>query len=138
MEGWIILVVIVVAVLAIVGAYFNYKAQQQRIAELTQLAAARGWRFDHSKDYSHDERFGHFSSFSSGHSAYAYNTLSGSLAVDDAAWPVQLGDFHYATTSTTTDSKGNTRTQTHHHHLSYVILQTPYLEAPELFIRREG
>ncbi|HEX6963582.1 MAG TPA: hypothetical protein VF175_17070, partial [Lacipirellula sp.] len=75
---------------------------------------------------------------SSGHSAYAYNTLSGSLAADDAVWPVQLGDFHYATTSTTTDSKGNTRTQTHHHYLSYVILQTPYLEAPELFIRREG
>jgi hypothetical protein len=105
---------------------------------LSQLAASRGWRFDESKDYSHEERFGHFSSFSSGRNAYAYNTLTGSLAIADAAWPTQLGDFHYETTSTSTDGKGNTQTQTHHHYLSYVILQTPYLGAPELFIRREG
>jgi hypothetical protein len=137
-EGWFILVVIALVVLAIVGAYFNYKAQQKRIAELTQLAAGRRWSFDAAKDYSHEERYGHFSPFNSGRNQYAYNTIRGALAIGDGAWPVQLGDFHYETTSTSTDSKGNTRTQTHHHYLSYAIIETPYLGAPDLFVRREG
>jgi hypothetical protein len=138
MDGWIILVIIAFAALVIVGGYFSYQAQQKRIAELTQLAASRGWRFDASNDYSHDERFGHYSLFSSGRNGYAYNTLIGALQIGDSAWPVQLGDYHYETTSTSTDSKGNTTTHTNHHYLSYVIVETPYLGTPPLFIRREG
>ena len=138
MDAWIILVAIALAILVIVGAYYSYQAQQQRIAELSQLAAARGWRFDASKDYSHDERFGHFSPFDSGRNGYAYNTIHGAVEIGESAWPVQLGDFHYETTSTTSNGKGGTTTRTDHHYLSYVITETPYLGAPELFIRREG
>jgi hypothetical protein len=137
-EGWFIVIVIAFIVLAIVGAYFSYQAQQKRIAELSQFAAARGWSFDLSSDYSHDQRYGHFSLFNSGRNQYAYNTIRGALAIGEGAWPVQLGDFHYETTSTSTDSKGNTRTQTHHHYLSYLIVETPYLGAPDLFVRSEG
>jgi hypothetical protein len=138
MDGWIILVIAAVVILVIVGAYYSHKAAQQRIAELAQLAAMRGWQFDPEKDYSHDERYGHFSSFASGTNGYAYNTITGTVEIADAAWPMQMGDFHYQTTSTTTDSKGNTRTQTHHHYLSYLVVRTPFGETPTLFIRREG
>ena len=138
MEGWIFLVFLLLAALAIVGGYFSFQARQQRIAELSQFAAARGWTFTAAEDYSHDERYGHFSSFASGRNGYAYNTITGALQIGDGQWPVQLGDFHYETTSTSSDGKGNTTTKTDHHYLSYLIVETPHLGAPELFIRREG
>jgi hypothetical protein len=138
MEGWIFLVFLLFAALAIVGGYYSYLAQQKRITELSQLAATKGWRFDVAKDYSHDERYGHFSSFSSGDNGYAYNTITGAMHVGEGLWPVQLGDFHYETTSTSSDGKGNTTTKTDHHYLSYLIIETPHLGTPGLFIRREG
>jgi hypothetical protein len=138
MEGWIFLVFLIVAALAIVGGYFSYQAKQKRIAELSQFAAERGWTFTAAEDYSHDERYGHFSTFTSGRNPYAYNTITGAIAVGDAQWPVQMGDFHYETTSTSRDSNGNTSTKTHHHYLSYLLVTTPHLGTPDLFIRREG
>jgi len=132
-NSFAILIFIVFAVLVIVAGYFSYQAQQRRMAELGQLAAGRGWRFDSAKDHSHDERYGHFSIFTQGSARYAYNTIGGTLRVEDQSWPLQLGDYRYQTTSH--DGK---RTRTHTHTLSYILLETPYLGLPELFIRSEG
>jgi len=133
MEGWIFLVFLAFAALAIVGGYFAYQAQQQRIAELSQFAASRGWQFDVSKDHSHDARYDQFSLFVQGRNRYAYNTIRGAMAVGEQLWPVQLGDYHF----TTQQSNGKT-TRTVSHTLSYLVLETPHLGLPELFIRREG
>ncbi len=133
MDGWIILVFVVFAIVGIVGIYFSYQAQQRRLMELSQFAAARGWRFDAAKDTSHDSRYEHFSIFTQGSSRYAYNTIRGALPVDGQSWPVQLGDYHF----TTQQSNGKTTT-TVTHTLSYVVLETTHRELPDLFIRREG
>jgi hypothetical protein len=138
MEGLFIVVFIAIVAAVIIGGYFSYQAQQRRVAELSQFAAARGWQFDSSNDYSHDERYGYFSLFSTGDDRYAYNTIRGALDVEGRTLGVQMGDYHYETTSRSTDSKGHTTTTTHHHQLSYLILETPHGEMPALFIRREG
>jgi hypothetical protein len=137
-EGLFFLVFIAIIVLVIVGAWYSHQAQQKRIAELAQLAAAHAWQFDQSQDSSHDDRYNNFSIFNQGDDRYAYNTLRGDVQIAGRRWAVQLGDYHYRTTSTSTDSKGNKTTTHHHHQLSYLILDTPYLGAPHLFVRREG
>jgi hypothetical protein len=130
---FMILIFVVFATLIIFGAIYSYKQQQARRLALSQLAARRGWTFDPSNDDSHDSRFSQFSIFTSGHSRYAYNTTRGSLKIADRDWTLQYGDFHYKTTS----SNGKT-SSTQTHLLSYVILESPYLGAPDLFIRGEG
>ena len=133
MDGWIILIFVAFAIVAIVAGYFSYQAQQKRIIELSQFAATRGWQFDTAKDRSHDARYEHFSLFTQGNDRYAYNTIRGALAVEGQHWPVQLGDYHF----TTKQSNGKSTT-TVTHALSYVLLETPHLGLPDLFIRREG
>lgn len=133
MDGWIILIFIAFAAAALVGMYFAHQAQQRRLIELSRFAAERGWRFDAAKDHSHDGRYSHFPLFTQGSSRYAYNTIRGGFPVANQVWPVQLGDYHY----TTQQSNGKT-TQTVSHHLSYVIVETPYLGLPALYIRGEG
>jgi len=135
---FMILIFVAFAALIIFGAIYSYKQQQARRLALLQLATKHGWTFDPSNDYSHDSRFGQFSIFTAGKSRYAYNTTRGSLKIADADWPLQYGDFHYQTTSTSTDSEGRTKTETQTHLLSYVIVESPYLGAPNLFIRKEG
>jgi hypothetical protein len=127
-----ILIIVVIAIIAIVAGYFSYQAHLRRQAELAGLAAARGWQYDAAKDHAHDERYGHFSLFTQGSSRYAYNTIRGALKIDGQSWRVQLGDYHYQTTH-----HNGKHTQRVSHHLSYVIVETPYLGLPELFIRRE-
>ena len=130
---FMILIFVVFATLIIVGAIYSYKQQQARRLALSQLAAQHGWHFDPSNDHSHDSRFSQFSIFTSGKNRYAYNTTRGSLKIAGADWPVQFGDFHYQT-----ESNNGKRTTTHTHLLSYVILESPFLGAPDLFIRGEG
>jgi hypothetical protein len=124
---------IIVAALIIAAAFYSHQQQAARRTALAQLATDRGWQFDADNDSSHDSRYSHFSVFNQGHSRYAYNTMRGAVTIGDVAWRLQTGDYHYATTS----SNGKSTT-THHHRLSYLILDTPYLGAPDLFIRSEG
>lgn len=130
---FIVVIFVAFAALIIFGAIYSYKQQQARRLALSQLAAQHGWSFDPSNDYSHDSRFSQFSIFTSGKNRYAYNTIRGSLKIAGADWPVQFGDFHYQT-----ESNNGKRRTTHTHLLSYVILESPYLGAPDLFIRGEG
>jgi hypothetical protein len=128
-----IVIFIIVIALIIVGAFYSHQQQAARRAALAQFSAERGWRFEPENDASHDSRYAYFSVFAQGHSRYAYNTILGTASIADRAWPLQMGDYHYATTS----SNGK-KTTTHHHRLSYLIVETPYLGAPDLFIRAEG
>jgi hypothetical protein len=130
---FIVVIFVTFAALIIFGAIYSYKQQQARRLALSQLAARHGWSFDPASDSTHDSRYSQFSIFTSGHTRYAYNTTRGSLKIADRDWPLQYGDFHYQTTS----SNGKTTT-TQTHLLSYVILETSFLGAPDLFIRNEG
>ena len=130
---FIVVIFVAFATLIIFGAIYSYKQQQARRLALLQLATKHGWSFDPSNDYSHDSRFSQFSIFTSGKARYAYNTTRGSLKISDGDWPIQYGDFHYQT-----ESSDGKKTTTHTHLLSYVILESPYLGAPDLFIRSEG
>jgi hypothetical protein len=128
--------ILVFAAFAAVAIFFGilaYQAQQRRRVELAQFAASHGWQFDADKDYAHDGRYGHFALFNQGSSRYAYNTIRGGLSIEAQPWPVQLGDYHF----TTRHSDGK-QTRTVSHTLSYVLVETPYVGMPELFIRHEG
>lgn len=133
MELLFIPIFLAVAALIIVGAIYSHKQQQARRLALSQLAAQHGWSFDPANEYDHDSRFNEFSIFTSGRSRYAYNTTRGGLTIAERDWPIQYGDFHYQT-----KSRNGKKTQTHTHLLSYVILESPYVGAPDLFIRGEG
>jgi hypothetical protein len=115
------------------AAYGANKQQQRRAEELRAFAAQRGWQFDAESVSPESLPFlSPFDTFERGHGRMAYNTLRGAIAIGERRWPVLAGDFQYKTTSGTGK---NRRTQTHR--LSYLIVETPYLGAPELFIRRE-
>jgi hypothetical protein len=132
-EAFPILIFIVVGVLVALAAYGAHKQQQRRVEELRVLAAGRGWQFDPSSTSPQDVPFmSPFGTFEQGHSRTAYNTIRGVVAIGERQWPVVAGDFQYKTTS---GSGKNRRTTTHR--LSYLIVETPFLGAPELFIRRE-
>ena len=128
-----ILIVIAVIVVAAVAIYFGYLAQKKRREEMAALAVQLGWRFDPTKDKSHDDEYAHFEIFRRGHSRCAFNTLTGELAIDERNYPAKMGDFVYKITSSTGKS-----TQTHTYRFSYLILHLPFANVPDLLIRREG
>jgi hypothetical protein len=122
---------IVLAIVVIVAAIHSHNVAKQRVAELSALAARLRWSFDPSEisDYTLDS----FGVFTRGHSQSAYNTLRGVIEINDGEWTGQAGDFEYKTTS-----HNGKRTTTHTHYLSYLVIDTPHLGAPDLAIRREG
>ena len=111
-----ILIVIAVIVVAAVAIYFGYLAQKKRREEMAALAAQLGWRFDPTKDRSHDDEYSHFEIFRRGHNRCAFNTLTGELTIDERGYPAKMGDFVYKITTSTGKS-----TQTHTYRFSYLI-----------------
>jgi hypothetical protein len=132
MEGAHLL--IIVAAVVIIGgiAYAAHVAQQQRIHELGALAIRLGWQFDLREDRELPQRYSFFNVFDQGDDRRAYNTLTGGIEVDGQRWNALAGDYRYETTSGTGKDR---RTTTHR--LSYVIVETPHVDAPQLAIRRE-
>jgi hypothetical protein len=132
----IYLVVIASATAAILAAYAAYDAHEGQIREKApprQATAARGRPFDPSKDDAHDVRYAHFSIFAQGRNRYAFNTVRDELVVDGESWPVQFGDYHFETLE---PGEGQPKVQPHV--LSYVLIETPFLGLPDLFIRSES
>jgi hypothetical protein len=128
-----VVILAAIAVLILVRMVNAYIAKRQRPGQLAALAAQLGWRFETDADESFDDQYGHFSAFARGHSRSAFNTFYGAIEVEGRQWPVRTGDFRYRTTST----NGKHRT-TVTHCLSYAIVETPHLGAPDLYFRREG
>ncbi|MCZ6852043.1 MAG: hypothetical protein O7F17_10430 [Planctomycetota bacterium] len=128
------IILIIVAVLAIaVVVYLSYLAAKRRREALAALAGELGWRFDPSRDRSHDDEYAHFEIFRRGHSRAAYNTLTGDLEIYRRTYPAKMGDFTYRITTSTGKS-----TQTHTYRFSYLIVHLPFAGVPDLLIRREG
>ncbi len=128
------IILIVVAVLAIaVVVYLSYLAAKRRREALAALAGELGWRFDPSRDRSHDDEYAHFEIFRRGHSRAAYNTLTGDLEIYRRTYPAKMGDFTYRITTSTGKS-----THTHTYRFSYLIVHLPFAGVPDLLIRREG
>jgi hypothetical protein len=133
MEGYgFILLIAAVLVVAAVGAFFAWKFEKERREELEGLAGELGWRFDPSRDYSHDEEYACFEIFRRGHSRAAYNTLSGTIELEGRRYTARAGDFTY---KVTTRSGKTTSTTTYN--LSYLIMHLPW-RTPDLLVRREG
>ncbi|MFG0246789.1 MAG: hypothetical protein ACF8MF_12150 [Phycisphaerales bacterium JB052] len=118
------------------------KRRKQRIAEMQAFAQSLGLSFHPGHDPDHDERYDHFEIFQRGFDRAAYNTIFGTITLDNAEIELNAGDYTYKTREryTTTDSKGRTRTRTRivKHHFSYFIMELPYIRMPNLLIRREG
>jgi hypothetical protein len=129
----IILLFVIGAVAIALIAFFSFQQQQKRLAELSAVADSLNWRFEPSPDYSADIQFSQFSVFRQGDDPYAFNTFIGAIRVNGDAWPAQMGDYHYQTTS----SDGKT-THTDNHEFSYLLVNLPYPSLPNLRIRREG
>jgi len=126
---------LVIVGIVVVGAvaYFSWLAEKKRREAMAVLAAELGWRFDRTRDRSHDDEYAHFEIFRRGHSRAAYNTMWGELERQGRRWPAKMGDFTYKITTSTGKS---TSTQTYR--FSYLILHMPWSRVPDLLIRREG
>jgi hypothetical protein len=120
------------AMSAIVANYNANEAKLRREGQLRQIAEARDWRFEASKDEGHYVRYGHFSIFIEGRDRYAFHTVRGALDIEGQTWPMQLGDYHFETLE-----PDKNQPQPISHTLSYLLLETPYLGLPDLFIRPE-
>ncbi len=121
----IILFVILVVVMIIVGAV---QARRRR-EELAAWAGAHGLSFERARDKTIDDRWPDFRCLREGSNRYGENIIRG----DWGGRALMAFDYHYETYST--DNKG--RRQTHHHHFSAVILESP-LRLKPLAIRPES
>ena len=122
-----------VLVIAGIGMYAAWKAEQKRLAAFRELADELGLEFSESRDPGHDERFARFALFRRGRSRVAYNTLTGSVEVGGHDLRVRMGDFRYKVDR---GSGKNRRTETVR--LSYLIAWNPLGSCPETIVRREG
>ncbi len=131
-----------VAVLVVKASIAAQKRAEQRRQDMRAFADRLGFSFTLARDSSHDDHFAHFEIFRQGFDRFAYNTIAGPMDLGAAVVQCTMGDFTYKTreTYTTTDSKGRMRTRTRivTHNFSYFILELPYLNVPDLLIRREG
>jgi len=130
-----VFVLLTVGALILMGliAYFGWLAAKKRREAMQALAQDLGWRFYPDRDPHHDEEYEHFEIFRKGHGRYAFNTLLGSIEIDDREFPAKAGDFRYRVT---TGSGKNRRTSTYT--FSYLILHLPFGNTPDLLIRPEG
>lgn len=128
----IVLVVIVVVVLVGVGMYYAHKAEQERTEALRAIAQENGWTFNSVRDYAHASTYRAFGVFSRGHSRRASNTIEGGVTINDHPHHLKMGDYEFK--ETTHNGK---QSQTTTYRFSYLCLHLPYMDIPDLFIRRE-
>ena len=133
-SGLILFVILAPVLIAVgcVAAYFAWKQEQQRKADLASLAGELGLTFDPSRDPDHDERYANFEIFRRGHSRAAYNTLTGSHTINGVSHTLVMGDFTYKVTS----NNGKNRSTTTYR-FSYAIVHLPLPGVPDLHIRPE-
>ena len=128
-------VAFIIGAMILIGvvAYFGHLAAKKRREAMQVLAHDLGWRFLPERDPYHDEEYAHFEIFRKGHGRAAFNTLVGSVQIDERSFPAKAGDFRYRVTS---GSGKNRRTSTYT--FSYLIFHLPFVNTPDLLIRPEG
>ncbi len=130
--GFFVIVPIVIT-LIIVGAIYSHRKEKERQQEMRLFADQNGWYFTAERDRQHHKKFSQFKIFSRGHSRFAHNIIHGSLKIDDRDWPFQAGDYHY---QITTNNGKSSSTKTYR--FSYLLVEIPFQQVPDLFIRKEG
>ena len=131
-----VLSVLVVAVLAVLFIGFAiHAARQRRLRQeaLQGLADSLELSFDPGRDHDHDDRYAHLEIFRRGSRRYAYNTVSGRMSLDRHECGVVFGDFHYAVHRGGPKNKRKKSVR-----FSYLIVELPWAEVPDLLIRAEG
>ncbi|MBX3363393.1 MAG: hypothetical protein KF866_01400 [Phycisphaeraceae bacterium] len=126
-----ILIVLVIA-LAIVGAVYAHRKEQERLRQLEALAEELSLRFDRKRHRNGDHRHKGFRVFAQGHSRLRMNTLEGPLTIHDRPYPLTCGDYQYKITTST----GKTTTTTTYT-FSYLLYELPFPRVPDLNIRAE-
>jgi type II secretory pathway pseudopilin PulG len=126
----VLVVLGVVAVIALIvwGAVVANRKEQARIAELQNLALAKGWQFSAADPYGLPERW-EGDPFGNGYDREATNVLTGTAATH----PMVAFDYSYKEDST--DSKGNTTTSTYHYAVCALAMPCPL---PALHVAKEG
>lgn len=118
----------------VIGAlYWQWKLEGQRREALAALAIQGGWEFSPAKDTGIG-RLCDFEIFSRGEDRYAFNTMTGSVTVEERPYALDAGDFSY--TIEHRSSKGHRRRT--RKKFSYLVLKLPYRHTPALQIRKEN
>lgn len=125
-------IIALVIVVVIVSAVIAQKKAKERREALAALASELGWSFFPGRDTRHDDEYAHFEIFRKGHSRVAFNTLAGSVRIDERDFPAKMGDFEY---KVTTHNGKSSSTQTYR--FSYLIVHLPFPRVPDLLIRPE-
>lgn len=131
-DALIFIIPIVIVVIALVAWYAHEQAKKRREG-LAAVAQQLGWRFDPSYDSGWDHHYGQFGWFTTGHSRYAYNILTGNIPMNGRQLPAAMGDYTYKVTS---GSGKDRRTTTYR--FSFLLVDLPYMGLPELSVRKEG
>lgn len=129
----IAVIVIVVLTIIIAAIIAGIRAERERRAALARLASGLGLSYDPDHDRSHDDRYGHFGCFKTGHTRSAYNTMRGHVAIADLSLRLVMGDYQYSITT----SNGKT-TQTTTYYFSFIIAHLPWPVMPSLSVSRES
>jgi hypothetical protein len=120
-----VVVGLLVVLVVIPAAIYQYIAARKRREGLFELAARLNLNFDPRHDCLIPERFFFLKQFTQGENRYASNVLSGSYRQNE----ILAFDYHYVTGS------GKNRQE---HNFSFFILLMRGTAFPQLTIRREG
>jgi hypothetical protein len=123
-----VLVFVAIAGVIIALAIWSHKVAEKRKLAIAAWAATRGLSFTRNRDAAMGSRY-EFGCLNEGDNRYAHNISRGRIDGHD----VCAFDYHYQTYSR--NSKG--QRQTHHHHFSVAIVETP-LHLKPLSIREEN
>ena len=129
MEVLIVLAIVIIGI----GIYLGYLAEKKRREALARLAADCGLVYNAGDPFNLPGRLGHIHTFDRGHDREAKNVIHGTWRSRE----MTVFDYKYATTETSTDSKGRTTTREVDHWFSAMVhrLELPF---PQLTIRPEG
>lgn len=124
-------ILVIVAIIAAVGIilFLSWYLEKKRREAFEALGNELNLRYDHTKDYSWDNRYSFLDKTHKGYKRYARHRFKG----DMQGHRVQACEFHYATKSRS--SKG--KSQTRHHYMSFFLVDLP-TRCPELTIAPEG
>ena len=120
--------IILAAAAAVAVLYASAMADRKRREALRLVAQHLGLSFDPEVDRRLHQAFSH-SVFRKGHSSRAKNTMYGVMTLAGYAVQVRMGDYTYVT------GHGKHR-QTHR--ISYAAFRLPFMDTPDLLIRREN
>jgi hypothetical protein len=122
-----IVLILVVVVVGGAALYLSSLMERRRREALEAAAHGLGLSFDPGPDRTLHRAFRH-SIFSKGRSRRGSNTMAGMMKLAGRSIGVRMGDYRYTTGS------GKNR---HTHRISYAAFRLPWVNTPDLLIRRE-